>query len=56
MSSSFRGRRSTLEDLHRSFCVAGSTLDVIVLRVFANRIVRAASSGDTVAGVAFCEM
>ena len=47
MRCSFRGRRSTL-DVSISSILRGrrSTLDV--LRVFANRMVRAASSGDKV--------
>ena len=43
----FRGRRNTLDD-HRHFSWQAQHFRRVVLRVFCNRIVRAASSGDKV--------
>eukprot|EP00435_Cladocopium_sp_Y103_P070120 s1381_g34.t1 len=48
LSCIFRGRRSTLETSFAMFRGRRSTLDVSCCVFFANRIVRAASSGDNV--------
>ena len=66
ISCSFRGRRSTLDVSSVILRGRRSTLDGSCCFFFANRIVRAASSGismhkwrqsaNSVAGVAFCEM
>ena len=59
MRSSFRGRRSTLDVSIVISRGRRSTLDVSCCVLFANRVVRVASSGDkvqTLAGVAFREM
>ena len=48
MNSSFRGRRSTLDVTVIHFVWQAQHFRGVVLRVFANRICRAASSGDNV--------